>query len=373
MANSLATRAALQVMAESFFENFPLTDIATKGINRNGDQIAPMYRGKTYTIDRPNPNQFVATASTAGTSLAANQNVLQLPSTITVDQDYHVKFAPTDLEVAQASWEGKLSPTLRSARDVLAAKLEAALATQVVKTGFRQITKTSDALYDLAAINEKFLLNGVTQGRRVLALPSVLHFTANANLLSSIIGRGNMSGYDLDTVFGRLAFCHQMVGKSVTIGTGTSYVANGATAIGSRSVLLKTGSGDINAGDIVTFAGDTQEYVVETGITAAGTLYIYPGLKVALTDGVAMTSSVVGTTTMGCAVHESALAIAFGEEPITPEDASRLLGYEKVTAENGVTLIYEKKRETFQTSQVLRVIYGVGSIYHDGVVRYKIT
>ena len=37
-------------------------------------------------------------------------------------------------------------------------------------------------------------------------------------------------------------------------------------------------------------------------------------------------------------------------------------------SENGVTLIYEKKRESFQTSESLRVIYGVGTVYPDGVV-----
>ena len=144
MGNSLAVRAALQVMTETFFENFPLSDIATKGINRNGDQIAPMYRGKTYTLDRPNPNMFVATATTAATAQAANQDVVQLPTTITVDQDYNIKFAPTDLELAQASWEGKLPPTLRSARDVLAAKIEAALVAKTIIGSFQMVTKTSD-------------------------------------------------------------------------------------------------------------------------------------------------------------------------------------------------------------------------------------
>jgi len=373
MANSLQTRAALQVMGETFFENFPLSEIAHKGVNIQGDQIAPMYRGKTYTLDRPNPNQFVASATSPGVTPAANQDVIALPMTITLDQDYNVKFAPTDLEVAQASWEGKLSQTLKAARDVLAAKLEAALVAKSIIGGFRQITKTADSLYDLAAIKNELLKNGVGTGRSVLALPDVLPWISNPNLLSSLIGRGAVAGFRMDTALGELAFCHQLIGQSYTNGTGTNYVANGAHAIGSQSIVLKTGANPIKAGDIVTFAGSTQQYLIETGITAPGTVKIYPGLKVALADGDAMTMVTSTATTLGVAVHESALGVAFGEEAVSPADASKLLGYEKVTTENGVTLIYEKKREWAQTSETLRVIYGVGSVYPDGVVKIKLS
>ena len=44
------------------------------------------------------------------------------------------------------------------------------------------------------------------------------------------------------------------------------------------------------AGDVVTFVGDSNKYVVTTGVTAAGTITIAePGLQQTLADGVAMT------------------------------------------------------------------------------------
>ena len=43
-----------------------------------------------------------------------------------------------------------------------------------------------------------------------------------------------------------------------TAGTGTSYVTNGATAVGATNVVLKTGTGTVLVGDIVTFSGDTR-------------------------------------------------------------------------------------------------------------------
>jgi len=77
-----------------------------------------------------------------------------------------------------------------------------------------------------------------------------------------------------------------------TKGTGTGYLTNlGATLpVGSTSIIVDTGANTVVAGDVVTFAGDTNKYVVTTGIAAPGTVVIAePGLLETLADGVAMT------------------------------------------------------------------------------------
>ena len=77
-----------------------------------------------------------------------------------------------------------------------------------------------------------------------------------------------------------------------TQGTGTGYVTNlGATLpVGSTEIIVDTGSGTVVAGDVVTFAGDANKYVVTSGIAAAGTITIAePGLQQTLADGVDMT------------------------------------------------------------------------------------
>lgn len=79
---------------------------------------------------------------------------------------------------------------------------------------------------------------------------------------------------------------------SHTKGTGAGYITNlGAPlAIGATSIIVDTGTGTILAGDTVTFAGDTNKYVVATGIAAPGTFVIQePGLRQTLADGVAVT------------------------------------------------------------------------------------
>jgi hypothetical protein len=59
---------------------------------------------------------------------------------------------------------------------------------------------------------------------------------------------------------------------------------------GATSIAVDTGAGTILAGDVITFAGDTNQYVVNTGITAPGTLAIgRPGLRQTLADGVDLT------------------------------------------------------------------------------------
>lgn len=62
---------------------------------------------------------------------------------------------------------------------------------------------------------------------------------------------------------------------SRTKGTGTSYTTTTAGfAVGTTSIPIITGSGTVLAGDVVTFAGDTNKYVVQTGVTAAGTIVL---------------------------------------------------------------------------------------------------
>lgn len=70
---------------------------------------------------------------------------------------------------------------------------------------------------------------------------------------------------------------------SHTKGTGASYTTDTAGyAVGSTAITLITGSGTILAGDVVTFAGDSNKYVVDTALTGGVVTLQEPGLKVAI-------------------------------------------------------------------------------------------
>ena len=80
--------------------------------------------------------------------------------------------------------------------------------------------------------------------------------------------------------------------QSVTKGTGASYLVNNGAglAIGTTAVPCDTGSGTILAGDIVTFAGDSNNKYVVAAALAAGSFTIgAPGIRVAIADNAAIT------------------------------------------------------------------------------------
>lgn len=73
-----------------------------------------------------------------------------------------------------------------------------------------------------------------------------------------------------------------------TKGTGTGYLANGALAAGTSVITTDTGSGTIVAGDVVTFAGDANKYVVISALSG-GSFTIGQGLREAVADNAAIT------------------------------------------------------------------------------------
>jgi hypothetical protein len=358
-------------MIDAFYDNSPFLRIAWKGVQDG------MVKGKTYTIDRPNINNFSARAVTAAVTGPTPIDVVALPETFTLDQHYEVDCVANDIEWAQAAWEGKLPPVLRAAAAGLARNPELALVNKAIIGAYQQIDKTADALYDMAALHDKFLANGVVSGRKVLCLPSILHFTSNANLLSANIGKGGMAGFGMSTIFGDIEYAHQLSGVGYTDGTSDSlYQCNAAYEPGTRQIVLDTeGTGTMKAGDIVTFAGHTGNYLVTTGTTAhSQTLAIYPGLRAAVAENEVIALTATTATSLGVGVHEMGLGIAFGKEEIDPELASRLIMFESVTDPlTGLTLNYEVYREWKRTRRTLSVVYGVGSVLPDGVVKYKIS
>jgi hypothetical protein len=78
-------------------------------------------------------------------------------------------------------------------------------------------------------------------------------------------------------------------------GTATGVTVNGALAVGATAIVfdgMTAGATGIKAGDVVTFAGDTNKYVVEVGLASgtAGTFTIAaPGLRAIVANDVAVT------------------------------------------------------------------------------------
>jgi hypothetical protein len=97
--------------------------------------------------------------------------------------------------------------------------------------------------------------------------------------------------------------------QNVTKGTGAGYVTSGATALGVDAIALATGTGTVNAGDIVSFAADANnQYVVGAGVAAPGTISLNnPGARVVIPTGNAMT--IGGSYTANMAFHQNAIKL----------------------------------------------------------------
>ncbi len=155
---------------------------------------------------------------------------------------------------------------------------------------------TAADLSDFAAQARILDENGAPAGQRAM----IVNGAAMANLRGkqSVLFKVNEAGTDETLRRGKVGMVEGFdIGyspaiKTVTKGTGASYTTTTAGfAIGTTSIPLITGTGTVLAGDVVTFAGDTNKYVVATGVAAPGTIVLQsPGLRQAIpASAVAMT------------------------------------------------------------------------------------
>lgn len=100
-----------------------------------------------------------------------------------------------------------------------------------------------------------------------------------------------------------------------TKGAGTGYDINNGSgeAVGETTLTLDGGTVNttgIKAGDVVTFAGDTNNYVVNTGSTATGGDIVIgsPGLRIAAADATEMT--IGNSYTANVLLHQTSLELA---------------------------------------------------------------
>lgn len=149
-----------------------------------------------------------------------------------------------------------------------------------------------------------------------------------------------------------------------TKGAGSSYVTSGTTAQGGTGVALITGSGTVLAGDVVTFAGDTNKYVVNTGVAAPGTIQIAkPGARLAagIASGSALT--VGNSYTPNLAFNRNAIVLAC-RAPALPEGGD--------SADDRMTLVDPVTGLQFEISvyrQYRQVKYEIAMAWGTAVIK----
>lgn len=114
-----------------------------------------------------------------------------------------------------------------------------------------------------------------------------------------------------------------IIGSAASATTNTAGYAVGATAI----VLASAGTGGVVAGDIITFAGDSNKYVVaagDTDVSNGGTITLAaPGLRKAI-PAAATALTVVSASTRSAAFARSAIALATRAPALPPQGDSAI-------------------------------------------------
>ncbi len=222
-------------------------------------------------------------------------------STLTISKERMATWYLTDEEERRLSNAGTFDDVMRQKAEEamrgLRNELDFDLFVEAYQNASRAIgtagtTPFGSDLKDAALMKKVFDDNGAPMSGRSL----VLGTSAGANMRSvPNITLSNQNGSDATLRNGVLLDVDGFaIRESVQVGThtkgdGTGYLVNGALAGGDRDVVVDTGSGSIVAGDIVTFAGDTNKYAVNTALSANQFSIGYPGLRGAVADNSAVT------------------------------------------------------------------------------------
>ena len=153
-----------------------------------------------------------------------------------------------------------------------------------------------------------------------------------------------------------------------TAGTGSGYVVNkgGGQAIGDTDITVDAGSGTILIGDIVTFAGHDQPYVVAAAL-ASNQFRIAPGLQAAVADDAAVTLK--ATHVVNLVFHRD--AIAFATRPLegTVRPGLGSVVETAVDPESGLALRLEVTRQHKLTRYAFDILWGAALVRPELAVR----
>jgi hypothetical protein len=195
-------------------------------------------------------------------------------------------------------------------------------------------------------------------------------FKANEANSDALLRRG-----EIGEVEGWAVHNSAQVKRAVTAGTAASATTdNAGYAIGSTTfTLASAGTGTLIAGDVITFAGDTEKYLVvsgDTDVSNGGTLIIAePGIRTAM-SAATKAITVVAAAARNMFFHRSAIQLAT-RAPAMPEGGDEaddvLVIQDPVSGIAYEFCIYKQKR---QVRYEVNLAWGVKMIAprHAGVL-----
>lgn len=155
-------------------------------------------------------------------------------------------------------------------------------------------TPFSANLAILGGLEQLFIDNGAPVSSNERSL--ILNSTAKAKMygltqLTNVNQKGDATFLEQGVMGILNGFSLRVTGAStaVTKGTGTGYLTSDSFNVGDVAISVDTGAGTILAGDVITFAGDTNKYVIAIALTGGTVTIAAPGLVKSLAEDVALT------------------------------------------------------------------------------------
>ena len=148
--------------------------------------------------------------------------------------------------------------------------------------------------------------------------------------------------------------------NSHTKGTGASYQTSAAGSVGDTTISVDTGSGTILAGDVVTFTGDSNKYLVTSALAAGSFTIAAPGLLEAVADNTAVT--VGNDYAANLAFNRSAIVLVT-RAPARPEEGDLAEDVMLMTdPRSGITFEVSMYKEYRQVHFEVALAWGVSAI-----------
>jgi hypothetical protein len=172
---------------------------------------------------------------------------------------------------------------------------------------------TSGSMADLANMKGILDANGTSPSSRTIVLSPAAEINLLSNQMNMI--KVNEAGSDALLHQGIVMPTYGFNVRSSAAGNeyaantdATGFAVNGKADKGAKEISVDGGTGSIVAGNIVTFAGDTNKYVAGTGSTSTKLILNPNGLRKETADDSAIT--VAGGYTASVALHRNAIALA---------------------------------------------------------------
>jgi hypothetical protein len=339
-------------------------------INRGYETLAG---DKGSTIDVPIPSAITAVEVTPSYVPPDDAGVSPTKVSIAVDQWWEAPFFLSDQDMLQAM-DGVIPMQASEAVKSLANKVDA-LILALYKDVYGYVGSAGSTPF-ATGVDEMLSAMGVLDDQLAPTDPRfvALNSRAKANALglrqfSDVGWRGDNAGIirgEIGDKFGATWFMDQNMPRH-TAGTGVGYTVNGAHAsTGVKTVAVTGGAlGTLLAGDIVSFAGSDQTYVLTANGTGTGTvtsIAIEPGLQVALLGSELITKR--ASHRVNLAFHRDAFTLA--SRPFSGADPLGLGTYQSaVDPVSGLAMRLEVSRQHKRTRFSFDILCGVKTTRRD--------